>query len=348
MLQSSTMKTPATDVATAIGAGMLDDADRAIARSIFTTDDPVSIGIQLDSFCEKTVGSSAISCSLFFLSVGATFVLDLRGQEAVVVKAHGAHQDFEKLQACSSVQERLSETGFPCPTVIVSPVLQRETVWTIHSYVEHSMPENTGSPAIREAGADGLAKLLNLTGTMGTEYPFGRWSPRGTLWNEPHNVLFDFGKTSVETETIDDIARTAKEVIEEAAPREIVGHADWSCQNLSFQGDKLACVYDWDSLRYAPEECFVAGAACTFSNNYHQEPVIPIGPEEAGSFIESYEASRGRPFTSDEHKVLRAAMAYAVGYWARCVVGYENVAQAKADDALARLSAFSRTLSPTA
>lgn len=335
------MKAPTTGVADAIRAGMFDDADQAIALSIFATDNAIRIVAELNDFCEQAAGESVAACSWFFLSVGATFAVQLSDQRTVVVKAHGEHQGFETLQSCAAVQRRLHEGGFPCPAVLTSPVLRGKTIWSMQSHVEHKMSENTRSEAIRRVCANGLADFLHLTRKIGASARFDSWLPApGILWNRPHNVLFDFTAITSDTEIIDAIARDAKELIEKSAYQQIIGHADWSCQNMSFEDGVLVCVYDWDSLRFGTEECFLAGAACTFSNNYHQEPVISVRAPEAKAFIDDYEAARGRPFTSEQRRAIRAATVYAVAYGARCVASYKGVSRDKVDEALCRVAAF--------
>ena len=140
------------------------------------------------------------------------------------------------------------------------------------------------------------------------------------LWHKPHNVLFDFEKTAVGAEWIDEIARQAKQILQEATGPLVIGHSDWSLQNMSFRQGTLSCVYDWDSLRIGLEPCFVGGAARCFRHDWrYGPPETAITVEEILTFIEAYEHKRGQPFTQDERCVLGAAVVYTAAYEMRCV-----------------------------
>ncbi len=88
------------------------------------------------------------------------------------------------------------------------------------------------------------------------------------MQDKPHNVLFDFEKTAAGAEWIDDLARQAKQILRGATGSLVIGHSDWSLQNMSFRQGKLNCVYDWDSLRVGLEPCFVGGAARCFYHDW--------------------------------------------------------------------------------
>lgn len=78
-------------------------------------------------------------------------------------------------------------------------------------------------------------------------------------------------------------------------------------------------VYDWDSLRILREPELVGSVAHLFTADYaaparRQVPTL----DEALSFAADYEAARGKAFTGEEERVLRAALTYSIGYTARC------------------------------
>ena len=139
------------------------------------------------------------------------------------------------------------------------------------------------------------------------------------LWHTPHNVLFDFERTQQGAEWIDEIAYRAKQVLLAATGPLVIGHSDWSLQNMSFAGQKLACVYDWDSLRVGLELYFVGGAARVYRHDWRigsPKPVISIA--EMQDFISVYETARAQPFTGEEHQVIGASIVYTAAYGVRC------------------------------
>ncbi len=81
----------------------------------------------------------------------------------------------------------------------------------------------------------------------------------------------------------------------------------------------MSAVYDWDSLRIMREPELVGSVAHLFAAdfgvpNQRRFPTLP----EARAFAADYEAARGGAFTDEERSVVRAALAYSMGYTARC------------------------------
>jgi hypothetical protein len=70
---------------------------------------------------------------------------------------------------------------------------------------------------------------------------------------------FDFDATSVGAEWIDELAREARPGLDLGPV--VVGHTDWRAENMRFEDDRVTAVYDWESLRLAPEPVFVGAAA---------------------------------------------------------------------------------------
>ena len=110
----------------------------------------------------------------------------------------------------------------------------------------------------------------------------------------------------------------ARERLAEAAGEVVVGHSDWSVKNFAFSGDRVAAVYDWDSLAIDFEPVFVGEAVHAFPATWYIETAVAPTPEEAAAFVREYESARGRPFTAAEMETVRAAADYAMAYSARC------------------------------
>ena len=145
-----------------------------------------------------------------------------------------------------------------------------------------------------------------------------RGLPPGRLWPEPHHPRFDFDRTAEGAAWIDAIAERARERLAAAAGEVVVGHTDWSVKNFAFRGDRVAAVYDWDSLAVDVEPVFVGQAVHAFPATWYIETAVAPAPEEAAAFVAEYEAARGRAFTTAEMETVRAAADYAMAYSARC------------------------------
>ena len=119
---------------------------------------------------------------------------------------------------------------------------------------------------------------------------------------------------------IDAIALAARRILEGSDADEfVVGHTDWRVGNMRFSEGKASAVYDWDSLRIIREPEVVGSVAHLFTAD-HAVPSQRRFPTlaEALSFVSDYEAAYGKAFTSDEQRVVRAALAYSMAYTARC------------------------------
>ncbi|MEM9151529.1 MAG: phosphotransferase, partial [Cyanobacteria bacterium P01_F01_bin.3] len=289
--------------------------DDALASSIFGTTDIDTISDLLNSYCQQQFGVKILHCTFAYLSVGATFVVELSNQQKMVLKAYGPQKNISSLHASSQVQQALAEEGFLCPTVLQLPQQVGSTILTAQTFCDDNNAEakalfkatsGSGQPRsnltsrahIRHTMAQALANLIQKS----KPYPHQDlpiWMELNTskLWHQPHNVLFDFDKTADGAEWIDKIAGRAKQILWAATGPLLIGHSDWSLQNMSFRQGELTCIYDWDSLRVGLEPCFVGGAARVYRHDWRfGPPETAISVAEVQDFIRVYETARGQPF----------------------------------------------------
>ena len=307
----------------------------AIAQSIFDTTSIKEITALLNGYSRQQFEQEITACSFAYLSVGATFIVHLSNKQQIVLKAYGDRYQLSNLRTSFQVQQSLAQQGFPCPAVLARPQQIGRTTLTAQGFHPDPYTQAITSECstdervrlhlpsvahIRQTMAQHLAMLIRqckhypsqgLTEWMELEAP--------GLWHTPHNVLFDFEKTKQGAEWIDEIAYRAKQVLLAARGPIVIGHSDWSLQNMSFAGKKLACVYDWDSLRVGLEPCFVGGAARVYRHDWRIGPPKPvISVTEMEDFISAYEIARAQPFTGEEHQVIGAAIVYTAAYGVRC------------------------------
>ena len=94
---------------------------------------------------------------------------------------------------------------------------------------------------------------------------------------------------------------------------------DWSVKHFRFAEDAdPRIIYDWDSLRIAPEVKIVGVAAATFTVRFEPDRTGPPAPEHAHAFVASYEKHRRTPFTAAEWNAVSAAALHTLTYCARC------------------------------
>ena len=133
----------------------------------------------------------------------------------------------------------------------------------------------------------------------------------------PHDDRFDFAATSAGAEWIDELGREARGRLDSGPV--VIGHTDWRAENMRFDVDRVSAVYDWESLRRAPEPVVVGMAAHYFPSDFRVERRRQVPAlDEALAFVADYEAARGIAFTRDELRVVRAALVDAMAYTARC------------------------------
>ncbi|MGB3633134.1 MAG: hypothetical protein WA982_03760, partial [Rubrobacteraceae bacterium] len=117
---------------------------------------------------------------------------------------------------------------------------------------------------------------------------------------------------------IDAAAARAKAIVDDFDGRIVVGHTDWSADQIRTNNGKVSVVYDWDSLRPEKEAVVLGIAASNFTATWSLGVPNPPTPEETQLFVEDYEAARGESFSGAERKAIAAAAIYAIAYISRC------------------------------
>jgi hypothetical protein len=178
-------------------------------------------------------------------------------------------------------------------------------------------------PAIRHSMAEMLAWLIKLTGALATIPGLSLAAldlrlPEGTIWPTPHSPLFDFEATSAGAEWIDAIAHEAQAIKLHGAGQLVPGHTDWGVKHFRYISERVRIIYDWDSLTLEKEPIIVGAASTYFTYTEFFGSARQPTNEETFAFIAEYEAARGKPFTADEIRTLKAAQIYHLAYGARC------------------------------
>ena len=294
---------------------------RILADTILGTADANRIIVDLDALCELWLSSSLEEMLFCRLGVGATFGLRLRDGRRVATKAHPPGQSTDFLRTVHKVQEHLHRRDFLAPGPILGPIPFRGGLATVEELLDRGEIADGRDPAVRGSMARTLERLIRLTGEVSGVEALSRgwnWPAREDLWPPPHNALFDFEATAAGAEWIDQIAAESKELVDEFRGPVVISHADWSVEQMRFEGGTVSAVYDWDSLRPDKEVVFVGIAASNFAATWHGETLNPPKPKEAKLFVADFEATRAKPFWESERRALFGAAVYAVAYIARC------------------------------
>ncbi len=291
------------------------------SRSILGTADPDEVRRNLDVFCNRHFGSAVEEVLLFYLSTGASFGLLLGNGHRIFLKAHPPERPAEYLEAVHRVQGHLHRRNFPCPEPLAGPLPFGIGFATVDEFLDVGGVPDGHDPGVRQKMARTLVDQINLAGevreTRGLEKGWP-WPRKDELWPPPHNALFDFEATRKGAEWIDAAAAEAKATVDDFDGPPVVGHADWSADQIRTQNARITAVYDWDSLR-SEKEVVVAGiAASNFTSTWSLGVPNPPSPEETRLFIQDYGTARGKRFSAAERKAVVAAAIYAIAYIARC------------------------------
>ncbi len=304
-----------------ISTALYSRESRTLASSIIGKTYPQQLLEDLNSFCERRLSSGLEEILFCELGVGATFGLRLSNGGEVVLKAHPPGHSPDFLKATREVQRHLHRRGFPSPGLVLGPALFGCGVATVDEFLDEGEAADGHDPAVSGSMARTLARLIELARQVSGVEALSQgwnWPARENLWPAPHNALFDFEATAVGAGWIDEIAAESKKLVDEFQAPRVIGHADWSVDQMRFEDKTVSAVYDWDSLRWDKEVVFVGIAASNFAATWHGETPNPPTPEEARLFVADFEAARGESFSENERRAIFAAAVYAVAYMARC------------------------------
>jgi hypothetical protein len=262
----------------------------------------------LAAWCELHLGSPA--ASELFRTGHLTRVIGTRladGRE-VVVKVRPA---APRIAACTEVQRRLFDSGYPCPQPLAGPAPLDEYEATAESSIAGgAMLPNSGRTAQPFAAA--LAQLVQLAprpGQMPSLAPAPAWAAwnhdQGELWPWPEDLDVDLNQVDG-SGWIDAAGQAARQKLQEGQDQAVIGHGDWITDNLRWDGNRLLVAYDWDSL-IVDSEAVIAGLAAAI----YLYPALAT-PAETDEFLDAYATARGRPFSPGELQ-----RCWAAGVWTR-------------------------------
>jgi hypothetical protein len=248
-------------------------------------------------------------------SISAVFGLRLADGREVVVKAR---PDDGRAASCVAAQTQLADRGFLCarpltPAVGVGP-------HAVHA--EEFRPGGDvlpgDSPAVAVRYAEVFAHLMTELTQVTVDPPLP--NPRWARWDHTDAGLWpaiDFlderDQSVVPRYVVDAAARARRRLLAADVPC-VLGHADFEAQNLSWQGDKIWTVHDWDSLAWQPEAA-LAGAASGAFASAGPPTLAPI--ESSAAFLLAYQEFRARRFTAAEEQVAWAASLWPAAHNAR-------------------------------
>jgi Ser/Thr protein kinase RdoA (MazF antagonist) len=296
-----------------------------VEAAVFGPVPPAAVDGWLDRLASQRLGAGVAEVLFRSGRVAAVYGLRLGDGRRVAVKVHRDPVEIDRLARTTRCQRLLAGAGFPCPAPVHGPVRFDGRVTVVESIVDRGVTADAHRPAVRAVMAEALAWQVDLlrsvpARSLADGAPAWARYEQGP-WPVPHDPLFDFSRTPAGYEWLDDLAARASRLIP-AGAAEAVGHADWVCGNLRFDGDTLTAAYDWDSLAGRPEAVLAGLAAGAHTEGSVAGATAPSPPEVA-AFLADYSAAT-RPFSAAERMAAVAAATWVLAYNARCGVGFPD------------------------
>jgi hypothetical protein len=295
---------------------------------------PVVNAPSLAAWCEAHLGCRAESELFREGHLASVIGARLADGREVVVKVRPA---APRTVACTEVQRRLFESGYPCPQPLAGPARLDDYEATAESHVPGGNVLPDSGRAARPFAA-ALARLVALAPSP-EEVPSLAPAPAWTAWDHGQGGLWpwpddqDVDLNEVDSPGwIDAAGQAARQRLQDGHDQAVIGHGDWFTDNLRWHGSRLLVAYDWDSV-IADSEAVIAGLAAAIY------PALAT-VTETRDFLTAYAAARGRPFTPGELQ-----RCWAAGVWTRAFDAKKqhatgqpviSLTQGEADDRLRR------------
>jgi hypothetical protein len=324
-----------TTVARVIGDELARWNVSAVEESVFGTGDPAEIAAAIDAFCRRSLGRGATEGLFYRSSVGCVIGLVLDDGERVVLKAYQARWSKAFLDAVGLVQGHLAAAGFCCATPLraAEALPERANLVITESWLADPGMEAAAGPRAQQISAVGLARQIDLCRPLGAVaglQPHPQEQPTSGLYPEPHSPLFDFRATGEGAEWIDAIAERAQVQRQADGGRLVIAHTDWCARNVRIT-DRLAAVYDWDSLALVTESTAVGQTAAIWAVTSEEGGSDFPSVDQIQSYVHDYEVAVGRPFSQQQWSGAAGAAASVLAYIARCEHSLAVTGQARPD-----------------
>lgn len=290
---------------------------RDIFKDVIGTDQPKEIQPLLDKQTRKYLNSSIKDILFIQSSIGVVFGFLLENNQKITLKVYSPKLSESYLNEMNYAQDIFYKENFPAPQVLTPIFTFGNTHAGIYQLIDGEK-EDGHKAVIRSELAKYLAEFIKIVDKHKIQ-PMKNFFQQAAkrLWPIPHNVLFNLEKSSKGAGWIAKKALQAKKIIANKNFKKILAHTDWGVKNSIFQNNKLAGIFDWDSLGAMSEAEMVGRAAAQFTADWDSEYKITPSPQEGRLFVEEYQKYRGKKFTTDEYEIISASADYLISIISR-------------------------------
>lgn len=268
---------------------------------------------QLRAWCATVVGSRAARVLFRAGNLSQVIGVRLADDRAVVLKAR---PPARRHTGCVQAQRRLFAAGYPCPRPLAGPDRVAEWDVTAETYVPGGVQLALDDAAPHRFAA-ALARLVRLAppadkvASLDPPPPWACWDHVGDeLWPPPASGTADLN--AGDPSWVDDVALRVRARLAVVADSPVIGHVDFESQNIRWNGTRLHCVHDWDSVALRPEAAIAGIAAVAYPATGPAAAIAPV--TDTARFLHSYADARGRPWSAEELQAAWAAGVWALAY----------------------------------
>ena len=325
-----------------------DDAETSLLKAITGTSDAERVADSINNFCFEHLNNRVQTCHFARLSMGASFGLRLENGKDIFLKINklrakaSENRGFsvDEMAAMSRLQAIPHDTGYPCPSVTLQPLQYHDAIYTVNGFADIGVQKDAHNPNIRRASAQGIAELIKRLSPYIASSGFKEIDiyKAKSIFPAPNNPNTNFSQNVEEAKWIDEIARKAKRLIISIDKNPVLGHCDWSMKNMRFINDKIAMVYDWDSIILQDEYHILATAASTYPMTWDIPVRVVPTQKESYDFVLEYEQARGKKFSEKEWVKISACVTYYFCYTARCQVSAGDMYEGSFIEALSNMN----------
>ena len=282
----------------------------------------------LDPWCRRYLQSPVRSLIFGAGEMSEVIGVRLDDGRAVVVKSRPSGGG--RAAGCVEIQRRLAAAGAPCAAPLTEGITH--DVVTVHA--EEWRPGG----AVRDDDGDRhavqsarvLAEVMMITKTLPGPVPNLLPNPLWVQWDNqepggwPGHELIDARQRQTRVvlpEWLETVRVQVRERLGHASLPLVVGHADWEAQNLTWEGETIHTIHDWDSLALLSEASLV-GAACGCFASTDVPTLAPLA--SSATFLDAYEEAVGRRFTAEEREVAWAASLFPAAWNARGEILFDH------------------------
>jgi hypothetical protein len=285
----------------------------------------------LSAWCLNWLGAPPADTVFEAGFLSAVWGLRLADGREVVVKARPA---MPRLAGCFAVHRHLWAAGIPCPKPLIGPQPLGD-----HAATAETLLAVAGTPGGAEslrASAAALARVVSLAPHpdavpgLAPSPGFLAWDhDEPGVWPTPADGNPDLN-ASPGPRWLDRVAAAVRERLTAYGQPSVIGHGDWSAQNLGWDGVELLAVHDWDSVICQPEAA-IAGLAAA--------QILGFGTtvEHSAAFLDAYEQARGVPWEAADREA-----AWAAGLWVRAFDAKDAARYGDPDTVLTQAEARTR------